>query len=161
MKNLMRKSRGFTLVELLIVMIIIGILAGGMMMVMGSSTDKADATKALSDLRTMASATLQYYADDRSAKAPTVAQLSQYMNKALDAADYDVQEVPNASGDQTTWVGVQVRTPGARTKLADMRTQENLILLGITGTGTPGAATLKVSEDFDAAKHVWAYMRAK
>ena len=156
MKNLMRKSRGFTLVELLIVMIIIGILAGGMMMVMGSSTDKADATKAISDLRTMASATLQYYADARGAAAPTLADLSQYMNKTL-GGSYDVVAYTTTSLDQT-WVGVQVPTAGARAKFAATVAQESLDIRGdtvkLTNT-TIGAAGVFVDTD------VWAYMRAK
>ncbi len=149
MKKLMKRQRGFTLVELLIVMIIIGILAGGMMMVMGSSTDKADATKALSDLRTMASATMQYYADKGGqATLPTVDDLSKMMNKVL-GGSYDIV----ASGEQT-WVGVEVPTAGSRARLADTRAQERLVIVGAATKGTLG------SLDF-AATHPWAYMRAK
>ncbi len=152
MKNLMRKSRGFTLVELLIVMIIIGILAGGMMMVMGSSTDKADATKALSDLRTMASATLQYYADKgATAVAPGLGDLSALMNKTLDAASYGVQ----ASGDQT-WVTVFLPTEGSRAKLVDTMNQEKLNLLG----DVAASSDLSTADAFTATD-TWAYMRAK
>ena len=149
MKKLMRKQRGFTLVELLIVMIIIGILAGGMMMVMGSSTDKANATKALSDLRTMASATMQYYGDKGpQATTPTVADLSKYLNKTL-AGSYDVV----GFSDGETWVGVEIPTAGAREKFEVTVKQESLDIVG-------GEKKITTSSDY-TADDVWAYMRAK
>ena len=57
-----RKNKAFTLVELLIVIIIIGILAGMMMLSTGSATDKAEAMKVVNNLRTIKSAVLMYYA---------------------------------------------------------------------------------------------------
>ncbi|MCL2146759.1 MAG: prepilin-type N-terminal cleavage/methylation domain-containing protein [Synergistaceae bacterium] len=45
------KKKGFTLVELLIVIIVIGILAGGMMLASGSATDAAKASTLISELR--------------------------------------------------------------------------------------------------------------
>lgn len=54
---------GFTLVEMLIVIIIIGVLAGMMLLSSGAATDKAMAVRIISDVRTMKAAALMYKAD--------------------------------------------------------------------------------------------------
>jgi len=65
-KRLQRKGarKGFTLVELLIVIIIIGILAGAMMLVAGTSRDSAEASRIMSDLRNMKAAALMWMAEN-------------------------------------------------------------------------------------------------
>lgn len=61
----MKKARrAFTLVELLIVIIIIGTLAGMMMLAAGSATAKAEATKIVANLRTLKSAVMMYEAEN-------------------------------------------------------------------------------------------------
>lgn len=81
-KMLKRKSKGFTLVELLIVVIIIGILAGMMMLSTGSATAKAEATKIVSDLRNMKAAAVMVYAD--AGEWPTaLASLDVYLDNSV------------------------------------------------------------------------------
>ena len=93
-KMLKRKSKGFTLVELLIVVIIIGILAGMMMLSTGSATAKAEATKIVSDMRNMKAAAVMVYADTTT--WPTaIASLDEYIDQKIDATKYDIVE----SGD--------------------------------------------------------------
>jgi len=130
MKSMKRK--GFTLVELLIVIVIIGILAGAMMMLMGSSTDKAEATKIISDLRTMKGAVLQFYADNSG--YPTAASdLSPYVDKDLSGSDYALV----TSGD-SPYVGKVVPSNGAGEKLAETVSNDNLIIYIGTDATTLG-----------------------
>jgi len=81
-KMLKKKSKGFTLVELLIVVIIIGILAGMMMLSTGSATAKAEATKIVSDMRNLKAAAIMVYAEDM--EWPTaMASLDDYVDTAI------------------------------------------------------------------------------
>jgi prepilin-type N-terminal cleavage/methylation domain len=63
MKRLGRKRWAFTLVEILIVLLLIGILAGALMLVSFSVTAKAKATRIVEDMRSLKAAAMLYYAD--------------------------------------------------------------------------------------------------
>jgi len=87
MKKVLKKRTGFTLVELLIVIIIIGILAGAMLLVAGSGTDKAEATKIVSNLRSLKAAALMFYADNPNAGTDSadIANLTKYMDRPIES----------------------------------------------------------------------------
>jgi len=63
MKNY-AKRRGFTLVELLIVIVVIGILSAMMMLSSTEAVSSAKAAKIISDLRNLKTAALAWYADN-------------------------------------------------------------------------------------------------
>ncbi|MCL2009617.1 MAG: type II secretion system GspH family protein [Synergistaceae bacterium] len=61
----MKKHKGFTLVELLIVIVIVGILAAAMMLASGSATASADASVIIYNLRDLKTASLMLWATSR------------------------------------------------------------------------------------------------
>jgi len=137
MKKVLKKRTGFTLVELLIVIIIIGILAGAMLLVAGSGTDKAEATKIISDLRGLKAAALMYYADNPNVGTlpdDAIDKLAVYMDRELDKDLYKF-EVGVISGDANNgwFVGRMLgldgkeASEGVKRKLADAATDVGLL----------------------------------
>jgi len=78
----MKLRKGFTLVELLIVIVIIGILAAAMMLSSGSATDSAEASNIVSDLRNLKSASMLFFMGSmdeiNGGHVPTMTDLAQF-----------------------------------------------------------------------------------
>lgn len=90
------RSEGFTLVEMLIVIIIIGILAGMMMLSTGAATDKAEATRIVSDMRSMKTACVMYYADYGEWPEEINASFDKYLDVPVsDNDDYSLETSEN------------------------------------------------------------------
>ena len=79
----MKMRKGFTLVELLIVIVIIGILAGAMMLTTGGATDSAKASRIISELRNLKGAVAMVMLDSPDAVPASfdVATLAKYMDR--------------------------------------------------------------------------------
>lgn len=93
----MKRCKAFTLVEILVVVIIIGILAGIMMLAAGAAIDKAEATKIMNNLMTLKTASVLAHADTgewyystgtwHGNEAAAVATLNHYAGMSLAADD--------------------------------------------------------------------------
>ncbi|GHV53538.1 hypothetical protein FACS1894216_11730 [Synergistales bacterium] len=131
-KTLSARRGGFTLVELLIVVIIIGILAGMMMLTMGSATDGATAARIISDLRNIKSAALLYYLDNTAwpeAGGAVGTNLDRYLDRP--AAQFDAKiYVPGITAVEVTVSG------------------QDRVLYGLTLAGTVGTGVqTKIAEN--------------
>jgi general secretion pathway protein G len=118
----MMKARkgGFTLVELLIVIMIIAILAGMMMLATGSATDGAEATKVINDLRNLKGAALMYYMDSNT--WPPIGTISGAAASSLD------------SYMDRAFIGTNARYAAVWVSSADVGAVERAII-GVTLTG--------------------------
>ncbi|MDR1481707.1 MAG: type II secretion system GspH family protein [Synergistaceae bacterium] len=88
-KILKARKSGFTLVELLIVIMIIAILAGMMMIATGSATDSAEAAKLINDLRSAKSASLLFYVDEGEWPSEDNADTRKSLDKYCDRPMFD------------------------------------------------------------------------
>jgi len=91
----MKLRKGFTLVELLIVIVIIGILAGAMMLASGAATASAEASNVVSNLRSLQSASLMLFADH-------MTPLQDPANPAVAGVTIGSGGTGNAAGDALT-----------------------------------------------------------
>ena len=87
-------SSGFTLTELLTVVVIIGILAGVLMLVFGSNADKADALRHVNELDSMRSAIVMYVNENRRRGFDP---LSEADNVIINGANAFLDKTPNGN----------------------------------------------------------------
>jgi len=131
------KQKGFTLVEILVVMIIIGILSGMLVLVVEAGQDKAKATRIVMNLKSAkTAATFAYSKYNIWPSEGDVSSLDSFFDRSLSATGaYDIKVVN--SGDKTThYVGYKndsELTKGVTNKLEIMREKADVPLRTSTG----------------------------
>ncbi|MDR1471655.1 MAG: type II secretion system GspH family protein [Synergistaceae bacterium] len=151
-----RVSHGYSLVEVLLVIMIIGILAGGMMLAAGRGTDNTDAAAALADLEGIKSAMLAYSMAHRTRTSDGLAafvgadpsdimsSLDVYLTKEGDSAYLNYLEVRRDSAN-SLWVEFDGFPAGSSLRSAlDKKIESSSHFTGSGGSGGGYTISLKV-----------------
>ena len=118
----MKNSKGFTLMEMLIVVAIIAVLVAVMIPVMNSSLEKSRDTATVANLRTAyAEAQVAYLTEDATNDDVTI-KYNTAEGKTGSIASIEVANV-KAMGKNTGFSGVETNLPFATTGLTDMESK--------------------------------------
>lgn len=102
----MKNRKGFTLIELIVVIVIIGILAAILIPRLAGFTDKAEASACIATQETMETAAAAIYAENNA--YPTIAELlanTEYFSEAPACPSSGTYEITSNGGINCTIVG--------------------------------------------------------
>jgi general secretion pathway protein G len=142
--------KGFTLVELLIVITIIGILASAMMLSSGSAVAMAEVSTIISDLRSMKAASMMLYSDSMdyfntvagAAASLQVTWLKPYVDNPTKYDGATLYQFTRSS-DSRWYVGFNLtgRTPEVQQKLRGKASNIGLLGSPLLGSGNYSSGT--------------------
>ena len=159
---------GFTLVELLIVVMIIGIIAGMMLLSAGSATDSAEAVKGVNDLRSLKGAALLYFVDyGRWPGDAQKASLDSYIDRPVislvlasdpgrkyDAVTIGTDYQDPLTGNEKANIGVTLMAGGNGTEGVRNKLEARASQAGLLGSSTSVSDLYKAS-----SMEVWVNMK--
>ena len=142
--------KGFTLVELLIVIAVLGALAASMSLSAKDATPKAQAARVISDFKILKTAVMLYNFDSRD-EGPAIADAITYFNKHSD--DYvagKLRQYTVAEGTDTNAGKWMATYTGGLSKAACVELEKDAADLGITVTkdDTSGKLTSAVMREY-------------
>ena len=159
----MKKYKGFTLIEILIVLVVIGILSSMMVIASNESTTTAKASNIVSNLRNFSMAAMAYYTDNvdhLTSDSDLTKNVKKYLHNEGDIPDKDENKEIKyhvIRDDQNTWWAMYDFG-----STADSRVQEKLSgraesanLLG-TKTNTPPTT----ESTYKSERYVWLKIRS-
>jgi prepilin-type N-terminal cleavage/methylation domain-containing protein len=167
----MKARKGFTMVELMIVIVIIGILAGAMLLAGGAATASAEASNIINNFRSLMTASVVFYEhnmEDLSAQVPPAVlantglapndllNLTRYTNNPDAPVWGNYQFVYAGAGPligRTWWIGVTVNRADIASRLAGRASSLGLY------NAAHAAADIPAAPDYQGGSEVFMLLR--
>lgn len=131
-RRIFGKKKGFTLVEVLIVIVIIGVLSGLLVTSAVGAIDKAEATKIVSDLKNIQSASVLYFSDNSQWPSGEISVINPYLSVKL-KSDGDYSLINNEGEMAHAKYHNTGTNAGVMNKLKDMQDKGVPISVDVAG----------------------------
>ena len=160
----MKRRRGFTLVELLIVIAVMGMLSSMMMVSSSESVSTAKANNIISSLRNFSMAAMAYYTDNVETfganpnKDIDFATVKKYMHNEGNIPDVDSYTVTNNSG--VWWAGYNLTNENTSVKQKLSNRADSANLKGAGNTPPTTTPYPKYDSSSSGHTHVWLLIRS-
>lgn len=141
----MKESRGFTLIEMVVVLAVIAILAAVLTPIITSYVEKAKYNAAMNDLKNIAASVLQFDSDTK--VWPIYATAADIPNGTVNTVEYTPGDVPTAGVTATGWQNALGNTGGSTSVALESILNANSLNLTTSGVRAWKGAYLNLAAD--------------